>query len=246
MVAICGIPRINALGLKGPEKGPEKILKNIPHDLLNTPNEDVSLDEDKIFQYALKESNKTKIFIGGDHSITYSTGKAFLQNYSKENSFIIIFDAHPDLMPPMREPTHEEFLKGLLVLGWKPENIILLGVRKIEPEEAKILKTKKIKMFKDESVSEILKYLKEKTLGKQVYLSIDFDVLDPKIFKAVNYPVKKGFTKEKYTSLLNGILKTCDVLNVDLVEYVPEKDYENESLEIIKETILQIQEKIKD
>ena len=52
------------------------------------------------------QGNVKPLFLGGDHSITFPIVKAFSEVYSK-NPGIIIFDAHPDLMSELNEPTHE-------------------------------------------------------------------------------------------------------------------------------------------
>ena len=44
--------------------------------------------------------NKDKlIFLGGDHSISYPLTRAFKDVFSRNNSYLIIFDAHADCMP---------------------------------------------------------------------------------------------------------------------------------------------------
>ncbi len=237
MVKIYGIPRINALGLTGPEKATAKILENITHEEVEISNDNVELDEQKIYDIGIKTYNERSIFVGGDHSITYPLGKAFLQNYWEEDSFMIIFDAHPDLMPPMKEPTHEEFAKGLLKLGWKPENMVFIGLRKIDKVEQKTIDELGIKTFTNEPSEEIINYLINKSKHKRVYLSIDIDVLDPSIVSGVNYPVEKGLSKENFYFLLESIIKRTNVWNVDLVELVPEKDKTGKSLEVTKEIL---------
>ncbi|MDD4563770.1 MAG: arginase family protein [Candidatus Nanoarchaeia archaeon] len=239
MKEIISIPRINALGLKGPEKTPEILLKKINHTKINTENQNISRDEKEIFKRIKESLSKDKrIFIlGGDHSITYPSAKAFLQKY-KQKSFIIIFDAHADCMPPMKEPTHEEFLAGLVKFGWNPKNICLIGVRKIESEEKEFLEKNKIKYFKTKiKTEEILNYLKQKTKNKKVYFSIDIDVIDPKFAPAVNYPEKKGLTKRKFFKLFKKILSLENLRLIDLVEIVLPKDKKNKTKRISKKII---------
>ncbi len=233
MIKIISIPRINALGLKGPEKTSEILLKKINHEILFVKNENINFDE-KIIQREIKKhlnENKKILAIGGDHSITYPIGKSFLKKY-KEKSFLIVFDAHPDCMPAMREPTHEEFLSGLIRIGWNPKNICLIGIRKLEPEEKIYIKKNKIKYFPaDANIKEIKQYLK--TISKKIYLSIDIDVIDPKSIPAVNYPERNGFSEKQFISLLKYILKKKSIELIDIVEFVPNKDKNNKSKKFI-------------
>ena len=68
------------------------------------------------------ERNKKVFFIGGDHSISYSIGRAFEK--IEENPLLIVFDAHADCIEPGKEPTHEEWLRGLVEKGFPGDKII--------------------------------------------------------------------------------------------------------------------------
>ena len=61
-------------------------------------------------------------FVGGDHSITYPLFKAFREKNAKP--FLIVFDAHADCMPSMKEPTHEEFLRRIIEDGFDPAKVM--------------------------------------------------------------------------------------------------------------------------
>ncbi|MFA5484786.1 MAG: arginase family protein [Candidatus Pacearchaeota archaeon] len=239
MRIVISIPRINALGLKGPEKTPEILLKKIKHIKVNVENQDIAQDEKEIFKEIKKQLNKKEnlLLIGGDHSITYPSAKAFLQKY-KQKSFLIIFDAHADCMPPMKEPTHEEFLAGLVKEGWNPKDICLIGIRKIESEEKKFIKKNKIKYFTpNEKITEILNYLEKSTKGKKVYLTIDIDVNDPKFAPAVNYPEQNGLNKRQFIKLIKSIKKNQNPIITDIVEFVPKKDKKKKTKRLVKEII---------
>ncbi|RMD67822.1 arginase family protein, partial [Candidatus Pacearchaeota archaeon] len=140
-----GVGAVNGLGnTKGCANAPEKIaafldVKNFSSLKLNKDN--VEEQEKQIYESA-KEliKNSKPIFLGGDHSLSYSTCKAFFQLYPQAK--LIVFDAHPDCMPPMKEPTHEEWLRALIEREHIPSpknNILLIGVRKIEAEESKFM-----------------------------------------------------------------------------------------------------------
>ncbi len=237
MKKIIAIPRINALGLKGPEKFPGLLLKKIPFSIIKIHNQDISKDEKEIYKTInteLKQNNKLTL-IGGDHSITYPSAKAFLKNY-KQKSFIIIFDAHADCMPPMKEPTHEEFLAGLIKIKWPTKNIIIIGLRKVEPEEQKLLEKHNIKYFSKYNKN-ILNQINKLTKNKKIYLSIDIDAIDPRYAPAVNYQEKKGLTKKQFFKIVKSIHKKQQPIITDIVEIVPHKDIKNKTLKISKKII---------
>jgi len=224
---IIGVPRISALGKKGPEEAPRKILEElgVEGEEISVGNDDIAEDGRRIFSEARRAFKKDErvVFIGGDHSITYPTFKAFSEE--NENAFLVVFDAHADCMPPMREPTHEEFLRAVVEGGFSPENVVLVGARKLEDVEGEFLKKEGIKVFRgDFDSKDVMDYIFRRTRGKQVYVSVDIDVLDSKFAPAVNYPEPKGLLLEGFLHLLEEIFSLKEVRVLDIVEVVPEKD----------------------
>jgi agmatinase len=201
--------------------------------------QDLNKATKEIFQEAKKQikKNKKTIFIGGDHSLSYPTTLAFLK--TQKNPFLIIFDAHPDLMPQMKEPTHEEWLRALISKRFPKNKIILIGIRNPDKEEKKYIQKNKIKSInanKTKAIKQINKIPKD----SQIYLSIDIDAIDPKIAPGTGYPEKNGFNKKDFFEILKQILKLKPKA-IDLVEINPTKDTKNKTtklgIEIIKEIL---------
>jgi len=88
-------------------------------------------------------------FLGGDHSISYSTTRAFFDycDDSGKKPCLIVFDAHADCMVPMKEPTHEEWLRKLIEDGFPTKNILLVAVRNYWKDEMEFLKEKNIRVI---------------------------------------------------------------------------------------------------
>ena len=116
---------------------------------IHVDNENLEEQDRLIYENALEiiKSQDKVIFLGGDHSISFSIGKAFLEYCKKENkeTCLIIFDAHADCMKTMKEPTHEELLRALVEEGFPAKNILLVGARNLWQEEIKFLAENKIK-----------------------------------------------------------------------------------------------------
>ncbi len=238
MVDLFCVPRINALGLKGPEKSCENILKGQEYTRMETLNEEIDVDEDIIYEISREALKEKCFFVGGDHSITFPIGKAFLKNFGRSDSFLIVFDAHADCMPSMAEPTHEEIIYGLVEKGWNPKNIAIVGVRKIEPEELGFLKEKKISYFNaKEMKDDVFNAVRKKALGRKVYLSVDIDALDPKIAPGVNYPEKGGLSEDDFFYLFEKMSIELDVRAYDLVEIVKKKDKGGKTMELGKKIL---------
>lgn len=219
--------RINALGLKGPEQTPEAIKQflKLPTTQIQVDNDNIQESENTLYQEAKKifTSKEKVLFLGGDHSITYPILKAFKEQ--NKNPFLVIFDAHADCMPPTQEPTHEEFLAAIINEGFPTDKIILVGTRKIEPEEAAFLHKHDIKIFQTiydmESATD---YITEKANTHDLYISIDIDALDPAYAPAVNYPEPNGLTPKEFFYIIDRLLKIKSLKAIDIVEAIPKKD----------------------
>ncbi len=173
--------------------------------------------------------------------------KSFNETFS-EKSFLIVFDAHADCMKPMKEPTHEEWLRAVIEKGFNPENIILIGARKIEEQEKKFLKQIKIKCFSEINDFEVVAdYITERANGKEVYISIDIDVLDSSFAPGVNYPEPLGLSAKEFFYLLKIIFKIPIIKAIDVVEIVPEIDekYDFRTVKIAAKIIQEFLENIK-
>lgn len=159
------------------------------------------------------------VFVGGDHSISYSLTRAFFDKF--EHGKLVVFDAHPDLMEPMKEPTHEEWLRGLIEYGMRGEDVLLIGAGKIEPEEGEFLAMSGIKTISVEEVrfdlAKSLRRLREFVSQGEVYVSFDVDVFDSSIVKATGYAESGGLNEEEALRLLE-VVKEGRVVAADLVE----------------------------
>ena len=176
---IIKVPAINGLGMtKGTELAPDKISKE--GETLKLDNSNIAKQEKIIYENAKEKT----IFIGGDHSISYPITKALFEKF--ENLKLIILDAHPDLMPPMENPTHEEWLSAIINTGLNPKNILLIGARNIDPAEKKYpIETVAISELKNAKEK-----IKEFSKDDKVYLSIDIDFFDSEVAPATGYPAQ--------------------------------------------------------
>ena len=251
---IVKVPGINGLGkTKGCEKAGNAILKSTKEIYSNEQGkpidsrlfdlEEIHLDNNdlkKTNELIYKNSfdlfnNKPKaIFLGGDHSISYSLARAFLDYCQSSEPVkkpcLIVFDAHPDCMEPVDKdfPSHEEWLRQLIEEGFPTENILLVGTRNADPEESNFLREKGIRNislnnFLDD-IENACDTIMEFSSGKELYLSIDIDVIDPAFAPATGYKEPGGLTSRQFIYLIQRLNKIKNLKAVDLVEINPEKD----------------------
>ena len=96
----------------------------------------------QIKQGDINNIEDAKIYLGGDHSITYYTVKHFKKTH--KNSAFIVFDAHPDVFQAFDFPSHQDYLKFLIeekILD--PKDIVVVGIRAPHPSEIKYYKERK-------------------------------------------------------------------------------------------------------
>jgi agmatinase len=222
------VPAINGLkNTVGTEKAPEIICKDLESIRLEINNEDIEKQQKQIEEQTTKDFSDKPVFIGGDHSISYPLTKNFLKKYPEGE--IIILDAHPDLMIPMQEPTHEEWLRKIIDdEKIAPEKITLIGIRK----NSENVDQRELDIIKEKGIKEIYKPSKNPT-----YLSIDIDYFDSSVVEATGYPEKDGPLEEEGLSMIRNIIKNSSIKAIDLVEFNPTKKNPEKTLKLIKKIL---------
>jgi arginase family enzyme len=255
---IVKVPGINGLGkTHGCEKAGNEILKTVKEEIFTNESgklvdiskldlEEIHLDNSNletanklIYKNAFEifKSKEKTIFLGGDHSISYSLTRAFLDYCESEGRepCLIIFDAHPDCMPltkgTEKYPNHEEWLRDLIEQGFPPRNILLVGIRNSDVQEIEFLKEKNIRTISMnsllENLEEMCEIIMEFSDKKELYLSLDIDVVDPAFAIGTGYKEPGGLTSRQFIYILQRLNKIKNLKAVDLVEINPEKDINN-------------------
>ncbi|MFH1501153.1 MAG: arginase family protein [archaeon] len=182
---------------------------------------------------AFETQNKI-IFLGGDHSITFPITRAFKDSF--EDPCLIVFDAHADSMKPMKQPTHEEWLRALVEDGFPKESILLVGARNIEQEELIWLNKEGIKRI---DIGELINNIEDTTDAimefssrKNLYVSLDIDVVDPVYAPSTNYPEAAGLSSRQLIYIFQRIAMMKNLKAVDIVEVDSEKDKKKDNVTV--------------
>ena len=184
----------------------------------------------------LLEEKKIPVLIGGEHTITLGAARAF----KERTCAVISFDAHLDLRNEYMslKTSHTTFMRRLNEQV-KPKRLIEIGTRAVCREELAYAKKTGINYFtadqiRSEGVDDTLKKI-ESLIGdaKQVYLTVDLDVLDPAFVPAVQNPEPNGLCSHMFYNLLNGL---CDsrVAAFDVVEVAPNYDNGNSAVQVAR------------
>lgn len=194
---------------------------------------DISKDDDLIYRksFDLFSSNKN-FFLGGDHSMSYYTARAFF-DWSQHNGrepALIVFDSHPGLMNSTnnRNLMSKEWLRKLIDDGFNPKNVLLVGIRNYCYEELSYLKSRGIMVMGMQDL--FLDYLNkidaitEFGYGKEVYVSFDMSFVDPAYAPGVGLCEPGGASSKEFLYIVSRIAKMPSLRTIDLVGMQLEKD----------------------
>lgn len=148
------------------------------------------------------DSKSFPIILGGDHSITLPVVKAL------KPKVFVSFDAHPNCDGNGISP--KSVTRKIFESGFET---VLHGVRAVSKEESKFIKKNQIKISGIEDL---------KKINGPVYLSIDFDVLDPSIMPSVAWPEPNGLS---FNQVLEGVkVLAKNLMAIDFVEFIPSEN----------------------
>jgi len=215
--------------------------------------------------YTASSKNEFPLVIGGDHSV--SIGSVSGVSKGKDIGLLWI-DAHGDFNTD--RTTHSGHIHGMPLAAIsglgnkklvnclydgakvKEKNIAYLGTRDLDDEESELIKQRKIlnissrDIFNDgfeSCVSKALNHFSKNIEG--IHISLDLDVLDPKICPGVSVPAPNGLTYEQLVGILNLLFDTGKVISMDIVEYNPKFDCDNKTIIILNKLISLVKERVK-
>lgn len=184
------------------------------------------------------DDGKIPFMIGGEHLVTLGAVRAVSQKYNDLN--IIHFDAHADL----RDDYLGQKLSHACVLRRCHEivgdgHIFQFGIRSGDRDEFIFAKKHTyINKFDFSSLAETVEQIK----GKDIYLTVDLDVLDPSIFPGTGTPEAGGATFNELREALTLVCGKLNIVGCDVNELSPQYDHSGVSTavacKIIREILL--------
>lgn len=160
---------------------------------------------------------KFPVVIGGEHSIAIASFKAA---YKNKNAFPIVLDAHADFREEFEgsKYSHACTSKRIKEISNK---IFVIGVRSLAKEELKekenIVLAKELKKNFEKKLKEVI----EKVDSEKVYISFDFDFIDPSFLPSVANPEPFGFSLEEAIKAIEMFSKEKEVVGIDFCEFSP-------------------------
>ncbi|MGC8537494.1 MAG: agmatinase [Candidatus Micrarchaeia archaeon] len=166
------------------------------------------------------QDGKIPLLLGGEHTIAIGSVQA-LSKLSKRPFSVLHFDAHSDSRDEIygAKYCHACVLARIAELGLHTYSV---GIRSIDKESAD--RYGKSMLFRDEmhgmSMDSIVKKINS-NINEDIYLTFDFDVLDPSIMPSTGTPEPDGLTYYETMQILKGVLPKKNVIGMDFTEFSP-------------------------
>lgn len=214
---------------------------------LSIGNTDTVLNEIYEGTKSIIKDNKVPFMIGGEHLVTLPAFKAVHEKYN--DLYVLHFDAHTDLREEYNnnENSHATVIKRIWdIVG--DNKIFQFGIRSGTKEEFEFALKYKHTYMETHTIN-TFKEIVAKLENKNIYLTIDLDVLDPSIFPGTGTPEPGGVTYKEFEGIFK-ILKNSNInlVGLDIVELSPDYDNTNVSTvtacKILRELALIVSDKI--
>lgn len=194
------------------------------------------------------------LVLGGDHSIAIGTLAGLSDKY--KNLGVIWYDAHADFNTAETSPSgniHGMPLAVSVGLGHeslvnihsegqkvKPENVVIIGARSVDPEERQLIKEQGVKVYTMHEIDrdgmtavmeDALAYLRSRDVDG-VHLSLDLDGLDPLYTPGVGTPVPGGISYRESHLAMEMLEDSGMITSAEFVEVNPILDEKNKTADV--------------
>ncbi len=200
----CGIATLNAMDFKG--KINEDAIDLIEHET------DRHLSNGKYI-----------ISVGAEHTVTLGFVKAFKKKYNDVH--VLQIDAHSDL----RMSYHDNIYSHASVMARVHEHgvpLTQIGIRAQCKEESDLIKSSNIiHTFYAHQIRKNKNWIDNaiKTLGQNVYLTIDADGFDPSVMPCVGTAEPNGLYWDETITFFEKVFAERNVVGFDIVEIAPQE-----------------------
>ncbi len=190
---------------------------------LSIGNTDKVLEEIYEGTKEILDEDKFPFMIGGEHLVTLPAFKAVHEKY--DDIYVLHFDAHTDLREEYNnnKNSHATVIKRIWdMVG--DGRIFQFGIRSGTREEFNFALKEKHTYMETHTIDSFWKIISTLS-GKNVYLTIDLDVLDPSIFPGTGTPEPGGISYRQFEQIFK-ILKNSNInlVGCDIVELSPDYD----------------------
>jgi agmatinase len=176
------------------------------------------LTEDVYYRIlTLLADNKFPVVIGGNHTVSIGSLKAFSEFYYDLS--VLQLDAHSDLRQEYEGSKFNHACAMARAREFAP--IIQVGIRSMSAEELPYVEKDRI-FYSHELYNDKDLYKKAiNKLSENVYITIDLDVFDPSLMPSTGTPEPGGPAYFELMHFLRDVIKSRNVVGFDIVELCP-------------------------
>jgi len=167
----------------------------------------------------LKSKEKLLITLGGEHSLSIGVVKAFAEGY--KDLTVLQLDAHADLRDSYCNTrcNHATVMRRILDYA----ATVQVGIRSLSKEEMELIKARRLPVFFEMDILKREGWIDEMVshLSKNVYVTVDLDVLNPAIMPSVGTPEPGGLDWRELLNIIREVAKNRNIVGFDVMELCP-------------------------
>jgi agmatinase len=161
--------------------------------------------------------NKFPVLIGGNHTISIGSVKAFSEHFS--DLTVLQLDAHSDLRQEYEGSKYNHACSMARARELAP--IVQVGIRSMSVDELPFADPDRIFYAHDLYYDKQLYASAIQKLSDNVYITVDLDVFDPSIMPSTGTPEPGGPHYYELMHFLREVAKSRNVVGFDVVELCP-------------------------
>jgi len=169
-------------------------------------------------QYIKK--NKFVTIVGGEHSVSIGTIRAF--NECFDNLTVLHIDAHADLR---KEYLGSKYNHACSVYeASQTTNLIQVGIRSMDAMEKTVMDEEKVYFAHEMAVDDNWMDNAIDQMTENVFITFDLDALDPSIMPSTGTPEPGGLFWYETLDFLKQVFEEKNVVGFDIMELCPNKN----------------------
>lgn len=181
----------------------------------SSPEAMVNAVHSEVKKYIKK--NKFVTIVGGEHSISIGTIRAFDESFN--NISVLHIDAHADLRKEYEGSTCNHACA--VYEASQNTNLVQVGIRSMDVSETRVMNTDKVFFAHDMAVNEYWMDNVLDQLTDNVFITFDLDALDPSIMPSTGTPEPGGLLWYETLEFLRRVFEQKNVVGFDIVELCP-------------------------
>ena len=169
----------------------------------------------------LIQRGKFVAMLGGEHSLSLGTVRAFTEAFPKLS--VLQLDAHADLRGEYLGTKYSQACVMRRIFELCP--IIQVGIRSLSWEEKQFLDQNMMMPFYMSDLAQNAASIEPivASLSENVYLTIDVDAFDPSIMPAVGTPEPGGMQWQQALDIIKPVALHKHIVGFDLMEFCPQE-----------------------